>query len=177
MPEPNPAKENIQAIASLDEAAFDRQSVVDRISARISQFVGSLWFVILHLVWFVAWALWNLHVVPGLKPFDPFPFGLLTMIVSLEGVLVSTFVLITQNWMSRQADRRAHLDLQVNILAEQEMTMVLKMLREIGGKLDARAEPDEKVQQFVDLDVHQLAGELDHVDPGEGHDGAATRSE
>jgi len=167
MPEPNPAKENIQAIASLDEAAVQRQSLADRVSSGISRFVGSLWFVALHVAWFAVWAVWNLGVVSGLKPFDPFPFGLLTMMVSLEGVLVSTFVLITQNWMSRQADRRAHLDLQVNILAEQEMTMVLRMLREIAAKLEAHAEPDDKVQQFVDLDVHQLAGELDKTAPGD----------
>src|SRR6476659_9038659 len=93
---PNPAKENIQAIASLDEAAVQRQSFADRVSSAISHFVGSLWFVLLHVAWFGGWAAWNLGWLRGLTPFDPFPFGLLTMIVSLEGVLVSTFVLITQ---------------------------------------------------------------------------------
>jgi len=159
----NPAKRNVQAIAEMDRDAVQQLSAADRVSAAISRFVGSLTFVLAHVVWFVVWATWNLGLIPGLQPFDPFPFGLLTMAVSLEGVLVSTFVLITQNWMNRQAERRAHLDLQVNILAEQEMTLVLKMLRDISEKVGASA--PHPVDEYVELDVHQLASELDeHLD-------------
>lgn len=162
----NPAKRNIQAIAELDREAVEEQSASDRLSAAISRFVGSLAFVAAHIVWFFVWAAWNLGLIPGLHPFDPFPFGLLTMAVSLEGVLVATFVLITQNWMNRQAERRAHLDLQVNILAEQEMTLVLKILRDIAGKVGAASEAPQ-VQQYEDVDVHQLASELDEHMPKE----------
>lgn len=166
--DPNPAKRNVQAIADLDRSAIDELAYQERISAAISRVVGSLGFVLLHIVWFAVWALWNLGLIPGLEPFDPFPFGLLTMIVSLEGVLVATFVLITQNWSNRLADRRAHLDLQVNILAEQEMSMMLSMLRDIADKLGTSSKPaGERVQQFVDVDVHQLAEEIDERLPRE----------
>jgi uncharacterized membrane protein len=161
----NPAKRNIQAIAELDRTAIEELSYSDRISAAISRFVGSLTFIGAHVVWFLVWAAWNLGYIPGLKPFDPFPFGLLTMAVSLEGVLVATFVLITQNWMNRQAERRAHLDLQVNILAEQEMTLVLELLRDIADKVGVSSESKEEVPQYVDVDVHQLASELDEHRP------------
>ena len=167
-PDPNPAKQNVQAIADLDRSALEALTFQERVSAGISRIVGSLGFVVLHIVWFGGWAVWNLGFVPGLKPFDPFPFGLLTMIVSLEGVLVATFVLITQNWANRLAERRAHLDLQVNILAEQEMSMVLSMLREIAEKLGTTSSPEEEhVQQFVDVNVHQLAEEIDEHLPRE----------
>jgi uncharacterized membrane protein len=157
----SPASRNIQTIAGLDQAALHEQSTSDRISAAISRFVGSLAFVAAHIIWFAGWALWNVGLIPGLEPFDPYPFGLLTMLVSMEAVLVGTFVLITQNWMNRIAERRAHLDLQVNILAEQEMTLVLRMLRAISKKVGAEAEPQEKVEQYERLNVHELASALD----------------
>ena len=68
----------------------------------------------------------------GLPRFDPYPFKLLCMIVSMEGVLLSTFVLIKQNRMGQRADRRNHLDLQVNLLTEQEVTKVIQMLEAIS---------------------------------------------
>ena len=157
----SPARRNIQTIAQLDEAALHEQSTPDRVSASISRFIGSLSFVAAHIIWFGGWALWNLGLIPGLQPFDPYPFGLLTMLVSMEGVLVATFVLITQNWMNRLAERRAHLDLQVNILAEQEMTLVLRMLRAISQKVGVEAEPPEKVEQYEQLNVHKLASAID----------------
>jgi uncharacterized membrane protein len=84
--------------------------------------------VIIHLLVFCFWFLANTGKLPGIKPFDPFPFGILTLIVSSEGVLLAIFVLITQNRMSRDADRRAHLDLQVNLLTEQTATKILQIL-------------------------------------------------
>jgi uncharacterized membrane protein len=163
----DPARRNIQTIAQLDQEALHEQSTSDRISAAISRFVGSLTFVAAHVIWFSGWALWNVGLIPGLEPFDPYPFGLLTMLMSMEAVLVATFVLITQNWMNQMADRRAHLDLQVNILAEQEMTLVLRMLRSISQKVGVEAEPEEKVEEYERLNVHELATALDEHLPKE----------
>ena len=69
--------------------------------------------------------------IAALPPFDPFPFGILTLIVSTEGVLLAIIILISQNRMIRQADRRAHLDLQINLLAEQEASLILRQVRRI----------------------------------------------
>ena len=145
-----PAARNIQAIAELERRAVSEKRWSERVSERISDFVGSLTFVGMHVLWFTAWAGWN-ALAPQELRFDPYPYGLLTFIVSLEGVLVATFVLITQNRMNRQAERRAHLNLQVDLLAEQEMTMVLRLLGRVGDRLGIEPESDDvhKAEQLM----------------------------
>src|SRR6185437_6842965 len=85
------------------------------------------------------WILVNLNMVPGIKPFDRFPFLLLSVVVSVEAIFLSTFVLMKQNRMSKRADQRAHLDLQINLLSEREMTMVLQLLQQISHRLGVGA--------------------------------------
>jgi uncharacterized membrane protein len=75
--------------------------------------------------------------LPRITEFDPFPFGLLTMIVSLEAIFLSTFVLISQNRMSALSEKRAELDLQVNMLAEQKAAKTLELLEHVAQQLDA----------------------------------------
>jgi hypothetical protein len=70
---------------------------------------------------------------PRIRPFDPFPFPFLTMTVSLEAIFLALFVLASQNRLSRQADKRSHLDLQIDLLAEREMTAVLQLLQDIAA--------------------------------------------
>ena len=130
----NPAEENIRTIVELERKALAASRWSDRISDAISGFAGSLWFVLCHVVLFTAWATWNALASPGFR-FDPYPYGLLTFIVSLEGVLIATFVLIKQNRMAAQSDQRDHLHLQVDLLAEQEMTVILRLLRRISERL------------------------------------------
>jgi uncharacterized membrane protein len=115
----------------------------------VANFVGSVPFVVLHIVWFVVWVAINRGWVPHVKPFDPYPFALLCMIVSLEGVLLSTFVLIKQNRMSQRADHRGHLDLQINLLSEKEITKVIQMLERISTRLGVK-------DQVVDSEVREL---------------------
>lgn len=138
----SPAVENVRAIVELERRTLDEERWPDRISSHIGRFVGSLRFVAFHVFAFVAWAGWN-SLAPAQWHFDPYPWGLLTLIVSMEGVLIATFVLIAQNRMSRQSDHRDHLDLQVDLLAEQEMTVVLKMLRRISDHLGLPPEHGE----------------------------------
>lgn len=112
-------------------------------------------FVAAHIVCFSGWATWNATAPEPLR-FDPYPYGLLTLIVSLEGVLIATFVLITQNKMTEQSDQRDRLNLQVNLLAEQEMTLVLRMLRRISTRLGVEPESDdeqraESLQEEINL--------------------------
>src|SRR5664279_6608166 len=73
----------------------------------------------------------NLHVIPGFRAFDPFPFGILALVVSSESVFLTIFVLISQSRLSRQSERRSHLDLQVGMLSEQELTTILQMLQKL----------------------------------------------
>ena len=154
----DPTTENIRAIVDLERKFVRDTTFADRISDRISQAVGSLRYVIIHVLAMAGWAGWNALAPPHLR-FDPYPYGLLTFIVSLEGVLVSTFVLITQNRMSRQSDDREHLDLQVDLLAEQEMTLMLRMLRRISDHLGIAPENEEAARAeklTQETNVYQL---------------------
>lgn len=105
----------------------------------------------------------------GFLRFDPYPFALLCMLVSLEGVLLSTFVLIKQNRMSQRADQRNHLDLQVNMLAEKEITKLLQLQRLICRKLEIReADTDAEVTELSNITaIDSLARELEEKMPTE----------
>jgi uncharacterized membrane protein len=158
---PRAVRENIETILRLEGAFLDRRTQAERVSDAIAAFVGTLWFVLLHLVWFGLWATVNLGVVPWIKPFDPFPFQLLTMVVSMEGVLIATFVLIKQNRMSYLSDRRAHVDLQINLLAEHEITRLLRMAEAIASRVGVR-QADDPGELAEDTRVEVLVDALDH---------------
>ncbi len=114
------------------------------------------------MLWFVVWFLWNTGVIPGVKNFDPYPFILLAMIVSVEGVLLSTFVLMKQNRMQRKSDARDHVNLQIDLLAEKEVTKSLYLLRAICRKLEiTEAEMDSELEEMMtNTSVDMLAGDV-----------------
>jgi uncharacterized membrane protein len=87
-----------------------------------------MWFVIFHIIWFFVWLVLNMKA-HGKGTFDPFPFAVLTLIVSLESIFLSIFILMSQNRSGLQADQRNHLDLQINLLSEDENTKMLQMLQ------------------------------------------------
>ena len=121
--------ETINRIEQESKAGRPRSAVF---ADAISAYCGSMTFVWVHLVWFAGWLSWNgARFMPKSLQFDPAPFGVLTLIVSLEAIFLSTFILISQNHQQRLADQRNHLDLQINLLAEQENSQMLKMLRDI----------------------------------------------
>ena len=131
-------EKGIHSVAELERTFEEKRSWADRVSDLIAGFTGTLWFVALHVAWFAAWFLINTGVFPGVPKFDPYPFILLAMIVSVEAVLLSTFVLMKQNRMQRKTDQRDHLNLQIDLLAERELTKVLQILGLICSKLQIR---------------------------------------
>jgi uncharacterized membrane protein len=163
----NPTQFNIAAIAKLEEEALDRRTHTERQSDAVVRFIGSPKFLLLHVILVAGWISANLNLIPGVNAFDPFPFGILALFVSSESVFLTIFVLISQNRMSRQAERRAHLDLQVGMLAEQELTMVLQMLQKLcqHAGVDVKS-ATQQVQGFSETtDVHKLATELEEKLP------------
>jgi uncharacterized membrane protein len=148
---PPSAQANINTVIRLEEEARQQRTTADRISDTIADFVGSIPFVVMHLLWFGFWVLINATSFLQRFRFDPYPFALLCMLVSLEGVLLSTFVLIKQNRMSLRADQRSHLDLQVNLLSEKEITKILQLQRLICERLDIKAATEDK-------EVKELSG-------------------
>jgi uncharacterized membrane protein len=156
-------RQNIAAIVAIEQAKLHRRSIGDRVSGVIARFVGSLAFVAFHASWFTIWIALNWRTRP--HPFDPYPYSLLTLIVSLEAIFLSTFVLISQNHITHLADRRTHLDLQINLLAEAEMTKVLKTLHAIATHLHVvGAENDDEMRDLTQTtDVAHLAQAVDET--------------
>jgi len=131
-------RKNISAIAELQRKEDAALPLQEHIAGWITNFSGSMAFVYIHVIWFGLWILLNVGLIniPHLSQFDPYPFGFLTLVVSLEAIFLSTFVLIAQNRLARQSERRAELDLQVNLLAEQKAAKILEMLDQITQQLD-----------------------------------------
>ena len=159
---PSTVFDNIRTIIRLEEEMARRRTFADRLGDAIGTFTGTITFVVLHLVWFGVWASINSGLVPSIPKFDPYPFSLLCMLVSLEGVLLTTFVLIKQNRAGQRADRRAHLDLQVNLLMEKEVTKVIQMLERISAHFNIEREVvDEEARELGEVTaVDDLAREL-----------------
>jgi uncharacterized membrane protein len=145
-------EQNIRTIINNRRAAAGRRTAEERIADAITDFSGRMYFVYFHIVWFAIWISINLGIF-GIKPFDPYPFGLLTMIVSLEAIFLSTFVLISQNRLSAEADRRADLDLQIGLLTEYEITRILNMLDAIQDKMGINNESDVELLELEKI-VH-----------------------
>ncbi|HYT77349.1 MAG TPA: DUF1003 domain-containing protein [Vicinamibacterales bacterium] len=116
-------------------AEESRKTRQDRLADALTRFSGNMWFVYIHAIWFGWWIADNKGWIPG-TVFDPFPFGLLTLIVSLEAIFLATFVLISQNRAAAVADMRSDLDLQIDLLAEYEVTQLLRIVAAIGRKID-----------------------------------------
>jgi len=108
----------------LERESRERRSDLERVSDFVSGLASSPMFIVGHVLWFAVWMGVN---VLGRATFDRYPFNLLTLVVSLEAIVLTGFVLMAQSRMTQQADKRAHLDLQINLLAEQELTAILKM--------------------------------------------------
>ena len=162
----DPLLKNVRAVVDLERQAFHQLSPLDRLTDAITGLAGSRAFILLHLAWFGAWIVVN-RFATG---FDPYPFSLLNVVVSLEAIILTSLVLMTQNRMTRQADRRAHLDLQVNLLAEQELTAILQMLYALCQKAGTCARVnDARVEALLkDTDIVQLAITLEkELDGGE----------
>jgi uncharacterized membrane protein len=137
-------QQNVETVTRLEEAARAQRTPTDRLAETIANFCGSMTFVWVHVVWFGGWILFN--SLPGLPRVDPFPFTFLTLIVSLEAIFLSTFILISQNLDSRISERRSHLDLQLNLLSEQENTKMIVMLHAIAAKVGADLTQDPQVE-------------------------------
>ena len=156
------AARNVHEIAQMEAREARDLPWTDRLSMAVTSRLGTVWAVLMHLGFLTGWSLWN-TAAPETLRFDPYPFGLLTMLVSMEGVLVALLVLVTQNRMAAQSDQRDRLNLQVDLLSEQEMTMVLRMLGRISEQLGVA--PDDKeqnhAQQLMEhTNVYELMEEL-----------------
>jgi uncharacterized membrane protein len=143
---------NIGGLVASRREEERRRTTQERVSDAVTRFTGSLRFVYIHAGLFGAWLVWNLGWIPGLTPFDP-SLVILAMAASVEAIFLSTFVLISQNRMQAQAEKRAELDLQISLLAEHEITQLMTLLdgvaRHLGVQSSAPSDVEE-VKQDVD---------------------------
>ena len=154
---------NIRTSVGLRLKQAEERGLQDRLADTVTAFAGSMPFVYVHLGWFAAWVLLNSGRL-GVTAFDPFPYGLLTMVVSLEAIFLSALVMITQNRQSEEAERRADLDLQVGLLAEHELTRVLKMLDAIQKKLGVEPGIDNELEDLeMETMPEDVLAELDRI--------------
>ena len=159
---PSTVESNIRTVAELEHEFEQHRSTKDLIADVIGGFSGSIWFVVIHVILFTFWFLINTGVLSFLPKFDPYPFILLAMIVSVEGVLLSTFVLMKQNRMQQRSDARDHLNLQIDLLSEKEVTKALQLLRSISRRLEIpETEFDEELSEMADnTSVDSLAKQI-----------------
>jgi uncharacterized membrane protein len=132
---------NIDALRRQHDEERQRDSVHDRLADAITGFAGSFRFVYLHLALLALWLAANVGWIAGILPWDP-EFIILGMIASVEAIFLSTFVLISQNRMAEAQGRRAALDLQISLLAEHEVTRLIRLTSAIAAHLDVRTDED-----------------------------------
>ena len=158
-------EENVQAIKGWEKAILRARSTAEQVSDWIACTAASGPVLLLHVLWFGGWMTVNAGLIRGVRPFDRFPFPFLTMTVSLEAIFLALFVLASQNRLARQADKRSHLDLQIDLLAEREMTAVLQLLQDIARHLDIQTTvtPEQLRDLMKKTDLRRLTNRMEEL--------------
>ena len=138
---------NVNRIIEIETRQKQNRTLGQKVSEAIAAFCGSMVFVYVHMVWFGGWIIVNSFTEK--LQFDPFPYTFLTLVVSLEAIFLSTFILISQNHETKLTERRNHLDLQINMLSEQENTKMLELLQAIAEKVGVSAD-DEAMRELLE---------------------------
>lgn len=137
----------------------------ERTAVVLSKTFGDMKFFCFTLLALLIWITWNLDLLPGLKPFDPYPFTMLTMIVSVFSIILSISVLINQNREGKMNSIRQQIEFEVNVHAETEITKVLEMLHDIQKKLGIDKTTDKDLEEMKEtLDIGQLHQKLSNLD-------------
>jgi len=163
---------NVRALAEIRAGYLATRTPPGRVADAITGFAGSMGCVYLHLGLFGAWLLINSRVLPIMEPFDPYPFVMLAMFASVEAIFLSTFVLISQNRQAALSEKRADLDLQVNLLSEHEITRILQLVDAIAKRMDVAS--DDRATELLKEDVRpeQVVRRMEDVER-QVRDGAA----
>lgn len=168
-----------RVIRSLRAKEDEKRSFSERIADKVSETFGSMTFLALNVVFFAVWIALNTNIIPGVEPFDPFPFGFLTMAVSLEAIILAILVLISQNRAEKIAELREEIDLQIDILTEEELTKLLHMVALLLEKHGIDNGHDEELKEMMeptDLDALETALE-EQIIPGRNGDVGGTGGE
>ena len=132
------------ASRNVNEEAEDRRTAIMKVADWIAEFSGSIPFLMIHVVIFTAWIVLNLQSIPWAPRFDPFPYGLLTMAVSLEAIFLSVFVLLSQNRQASKDRVRSDIEYDVNLKAEREVAHLHEKVDQLAGEVARRLEALER---------------------------------
>lgn len=163
-------RRNVETIIRLEEATRAGRTTAECLADEITRFCGSMTFVWVHVIWYGAWIAAN-TLLPAGQRFDPFPFSFLTLIVSLEAIFLATFILLSQNRQRALDERRAQLDLQVNLLSEQENTKMLELLEKIAERVGVDLSDDAEIRILEEATRPQKL--LQQIDQGMAKNGKA----
>jgi uncharacterized membrane protein len=149
--------QNKKSVKSIKAKANEKRSFIEIVIDRTTALFGSHIFLFANVLAFITWIIINTGLIPGVKPFDKFPFSLLTTTVSLEAIIVSILVLTSQNRASKVADLREEVQLQVNVLTEEEITKMMGMLVLLLQKNDIPIPDDKRLQELLqDTDIGKI---------------------
>jgi uncharacterized membrane protein len=163
--EASPERRKRRYVANLAFGAIKAQhaahrSLLERFVDKLNEIASSVWFLVAHVIWFAIWIVWNTGLF-GLHAFDPYPFGLMTTIVSLEAIFLSIFVLMAQQRESAIAELREELGLQVSLRVEQEVTKTLQLVAGLYTRLGHRVSDDPELHHMLEpLDVRGIERDL-----------------
>ena len=161
--------------ASLENTKISRREIVS-LKARIAtqrtrpeicadwlaSSFGTITFFILNVIWFLAWVIFNSGIFKNVTPFDPFPFNLLTTTVSLEAIFLSIIVLISQNRAAKVDQLRQEVDLQLDLIAEQEITKIMEMLKKLLTHDHVNVSKDAVLEEMLKpTDMQGIENELE----------------
>jgi len=158
---------HIDSIAKQETEFIEKRTLSERAGDAVAGFAGSLVFVMIHALLVLGWILVNARRVPGIPPFDPYPFSLLGLMVAVEAVVLSSFILMRQNRMTKRAERRDHLNLQIDLIAEKEVTKLLQMVGALCAHLGLnQIAKDEELKEFTKAtSVETLTQRIDDTLP------------
>lgn len=138
-----------KAIKSFKAKANAKRTAPEKFADLLTSKFGSIAFLSLNATWFTVWILINVGWVPGLEPFDPFPFGLLTMVVSLEAIFLAIIVLVSQNREARVGELREEIELQISTVSESEVTKLIQMVSILLEKQGVKTDEDPELQKML----------------------------
>jgi uncharacterized membrane protein len=149
----------------IKSALEEQKTISDKLAISISNTFGTLYFLCTCAIFFTFWICWNLSLLPGLKPFDRYPFAGLEMIVSIFAIILSVSVLISQNRQGKMEKLRQQVEFEVNVRAENEITKVLHMLHEIQKKMGIDHHDSELETMKENIDLQQLHRRMGDPEP------------
>ena len=154
--------ERRNTIRSFKTKANDKRSASDKFADLLTASFGTVLFLLLNILFFAGWILWNTGHISGMTPIDPFPFGLLTMVVSLEAIFLAIVVLISQNREARVAELREEVELYINTYAEDEITKVMYLVTLLLERNGIDVSKDQDLQGMLeDIDDDAIEKELE----------------